>query len=70
MDTSKIPYKVEFQVATFEGDWTAEQIDNGEAPEPTIDKHVEYYEPTPHGPKKVTDPSRIAELEERINSQK
>jgi hypothetical protein len=66
VDDIKVPYKVEFKVATFEGEWTAEQIENGEAPEPRIDISSAWYEPTPDGPIQITDPVRIQELEDGI----
>lgn len=63
MDNTKVPYKVRHEVATFQGDWTAEQIDNGEAGEPTIEVDEQWYDED-HNP--IHDPERIAELEESI----
>lgn len=63
MERASVPYKVEIQVATFEGDWTADQIDNGEAGPPKLERQVDWYEPTADGPRKITDESRIEELE-------
>lgn len=66
MDKVSVPHKVETKIATFEGDWTAEQIDAGLAGEPRIESHVAWYEPTADGPQEVTDPVRIQELEDSI----
>ena len=68
MERITVPYKAVTQIATFQGDWTAEQIDNGEAGEPTIETFEEWYEPTDEGFVRVTDPSRIEELEKTIRT--
>jgi hypothetical protein len=66
MEKITVPYKVETQVATFQGEWTAEEIDAGLAGEPTIERHVQWFEPSPDGPVEVHDDARIAELEDSI----
>lgn len=66
MERITVPYKAETRIATFQGEWTAEQIDNGEAGEPFIEVHSDWYEPTDEGFVVVTDPSRIEELEKTI----
>lgn len=64
MEFANVPYKVSTQILTFEGDWTAEEIDAGLAGEPTkVETDETWYEPSENGPVVVTDPKRIAELE-------
>lgn len=64
------PYKVATSIATYGGDWTAEQIDAGEAGDPTgIETDAHWYEETPDGTVEVTDPARIAALESALNEQ-
>jgi len=65
MDTGRFPYKLDFMIQTYEGDWTAEQIDAGEAPEPTVQSSSGWYEKIDGVEVEITDPKRIAELEER-----
>jgi len=66
MDNITVPHRIETEVKTFEGDWTAEQIEAGLAGEPRIETHVAWYEPTPDGPREITDADRIRELEASI----
>jgi hypothetical protein len=69
MDKINVPYKVTTQIVTFEGDWTAEEIDAGLAGEATrIDTDDTWYEPGENGHVVVTDPARIAELEKGLRS--
>ncbi len=66
MDTLTVPYKIEFKVETYDGDWTSEEIAAGLAGEPRVDTQSAWYEPTPAGPVEVTDEKRIKELEDSI----
>lgn len=66
MDSITVPYKISTMIETYEGDWTAEQIDAGLAGEPRLDVHEEWCENTPEGRRTIVDPQRIAELEARI----
>lgn len=66
MDGISIPHKVETTIETYEGDWTSEEIEAGLAGEPRVETEIAWYEPTEHGPVKVTDPQRIQELEDNI----
>jgi len=68
MDYTQVPHKVSTKIVTYEGDWTAEEIDNGLAGEPkAIEVFDEWYEPSADGPVRVTDPTRIEELEARVD---
>lgn len=70
MDTMHAPYKVATSIATYGGDWTAEQIDAGEAGDPSgIETDAHWYEETPDGPVEITDPARIAALDAALNEQ-
>lgn len=66
MEKITVPYKVETSIATFQGEWTAEQIDAGLAGEPTVETHEQWFEPSPDGPVIITDTTRIRELEETL----
>ena len=67
MENIRVPYKAETQVLTFEGDWTAEEIDAGLAGDPTnVEVSETWFEPTEDGPVPVTDPQRIDELEAKL----
>lgn len=66
MDKFDKPYRVEFKEATYQGDWTAEQIDNGEAGEPVVNTVSMWFENTPQGPQEITDEKRIKQLEDRL----
>lgn len=66
MERVTVPHKVRREIATFKGDWTAEEIDAGLAGEPVVDVKEEWYEPSPSGPVLITDEERIQELEERL----
>ena len=66
MDSITIPYKVRYEEATYQGDWTAEDIDAGHAGTPTVVVHEEWYEPTENGPRLITDGDRIRALEAGI----
>ena len=65
MDTFKLPYKIDFMIETYEGDWTSEQIAAGEAPPPTVQSESGWYEKIDGVEVEITDATRIAELEER-----
>jgi len=65
MDTATFPYKIDFMIQTYKGDWTSEQIDAGEAPEPTVESSSTWYEKIDGVEVEITDAKRIAELEER-----
>lgn len=70
MDRLNKPYRVDTQVLTFEGEWTAEEIDAGVAGEPHESQITsEWYQPTSDGPVQITDAHRIAELEQRLADQ-
>lgn len=69
MEKITVPHKIRTEVATFTGEWTAEEIDAGLAGEPTIEAEEAWYEPSPNGPVRVTDEKRIQELEERLANQ-
>lgn len=70
MEQLATPYKVATSIATYSGDWTAEQIDAGEAGDPTgIETDSAWWEPGPDGPLEVTDPARIAALDATLNEQ-
>ena len=65
-DRWQAPYKATFTVMQYDGDWTAEEIDAGLAGDPVpVSEQSAWYEPTPEGPVLVTDPVRIAELEQK-----
>lgn len=66
MDIGRVPYKVEFMIETYQGEWTPEDIANGKAPSPTIEKHAAWYENTSGDPVQITDEERIKELEASI----
>lgn len=66
MDSINIPYKVTSMIDTYEGDWTAAEIDAGLAGEPHRVVHEEWCENTADGRKVITDPERIAQLEAKI----
>jgi hypothetical protein len=68
MDITKVPYKVRTEVATFEGEWTAEEIDAGLAGESRVEVHEQWFKPSERGPLLVSDPEEIAELEARIEA--
>ena len=68
MDQFTVPHKVRTEVATFEGEWTAEEIDAGLAGDPVIESSEEWYEPSADGPVLVTDPERIRELESKLKA--
>jgi hypothetical protein len=63
MDTITVPHKIRIEVATYQGEWTAEQIAAGEAGTPTITITETWYEPGPAGSKEIVDPLRIDALE-------
>ena len=67
MDNVNVPYKVEFMVETYQGDWTAEQIAEGCAGEPTVEKQSAWYENINGTTQQITDPQRIEELESSIS---
>lgn len=69
MDTMTMPYKIAVAIATYDGDWTAEQIDAGEAGQPAIQTREQWVEPGPDGPVIVIDPVRIAALEQQISKE-
>lgn len=65
MEKIRVPYKMGSHIATFAGEWTAEEIDAGLAGEPTsIEIEEAWYEPNGE---LVTDSARIAELERTIH---
>lgn len=69
MENIKVPYRVDLQVATFEGEWTAEQIDSGEAGKAArTETQSVWYEPTENGPVEITDPERLRELNEGVEA--
>lgn len=70
MESATVPYKISTSIATYAGDWTAQQIDAGAAGEPVIERHDQWYEPGPDGPVPVTDPARIAALDQQISTDK
>lgn len=67
MDTLTISHKFRVEVRTWPGDWTAAQLDAGDAgPATETLTREQWYEPGPDGaPVEVTDPARIAELDAR-----
>lgn len=65
-DGIMVPYKVGIRIKTFEGDWTQEQIDSGEAIQTDEQFSETWYQPGPDGPTEITDPERIAELEAAV----
>lgn len=67
MDTIDLPYKVEFKVETYEGEWTADEIATGSAGAPRVEIVTAWFENSPDGPVEITDPKRIQELETTIN---
>jgi hypothetical protein len=70
MDQLAQPYKVATSIVTYGGDWTAEQIDAGEAGDPSgIETDSAWWEPGSDGPIEVTDPARIAALDALISTE-
>lgn len=68
MDRIGSTYKAQVRIATYQGDFTAEQIASGEAGEPTSieDGPEQWYETAADGTSvAITDPARILDLEER-----
>jgi hypothetical protein len=70
MDKLAQPYRVATSITTYSGDWTADQIDAGEAGDPSgIETDAHWYEDGPDGPVEMTDPARIAALNATLNEQ-
>ena len=66
MDNLKIPFKITTMIETYQGDWTADEIDAGLAGEPTRQIVEEWCENTPEGRQTIDDPERVSQLEEGI----
>lgn len=64
MEEIRVPYKVKSHIATYQGEWTADQIEKGEAGEPSIEVYEQWYENIDGRAVPITDPLRIAELEQ------
>lgn len=62
------PYKVQFQIDTYPGNWTAEEIDRGLAGEPVTEIRSQWFRRNPNGdPIEITNLDEIAKLEAKIN---
>lgn len=68
IDTFTTPYRIDKKIATWDGEWTAEQIDNGEAPSPKlVETSSTWFENIDGVPTEIIDPKRIEELERKIS---
>lgn len=68
MDMIRVPFRIDKKIATWDGSYTADQIDSGEAGEPDrVDTSVGWFENIDGVPTEITDPKRIEELERKVS---